>query len=627
MTNASRRASRWGRLLFIGAGLLTLAALVSDSNTRAAQKTDKGKTTAPQVFNDIIAKPKDSKGNEVEVGIDVIAFINEQLEKGWKDNKLTPADRCTDYEFIRRASLDLIGRIAKVSEIAEFMNDPPQYRRSALIERLLANPEFANHFANIWTNMLLTRSIGDPYHSQMHLWLFEQFSNDKGNIGWDKVVTQLLSDSGRTSDTNPDKERPAVTYILAHLGEQIPPGNGNANWKENGRFDMVPVTSRTTRLFLGLRTQCTQCHDHPFNDEWRQSHFWGVNAFFRQVDAPNGRITPMGAAKKKKKGEMGKQQFSLVDNPGFNVEALVPYERRNGLVQYSKPVFLFGEKLPVPKKPGEVVNRRQELAKFLTKNDYFGKAFANRMWGHFFGRSFTKDPDDFGEHNPISHPVLLDKIAKEWTGRFKHDPKMLVRWICNSRAYGLSSVANETNDKSDAEPFFSRTLLKAMSPEQLFESLMVATEAKAGQNKDARADMREKWLNKLVLNFGDDEGSEGTFNGTVVQALLMMNGQEINSAIMEKDSGTLSKIFAKYGKNLVGNSPGNLDARRGAMKALYLAALNRPPNDREMNHVLSDTVMRFPKMPGRARDLAFYHGYFQDMFWALLNSNEFILNH
>ncbi len=615
MTNASRRASRWGRLLFIAAGLLTLTALLDDSSTRAAQQTGKGKTT-PQLINDLVVTPKDNKGNEVEVGLDVIAFLNEQIEKGWKDNKLTPAERCTDYEFIRRASLDLIGRIAKVNEIAQFMSDPPQYRRSALIERLLASPEFANHFANIWTNMLLTRAIGDPYHSQMHLWLYEQFSNEKGNVGWDKIVTHLLSDSGRTSDVNPDNERPAATYILAHMGEQIPAGNGNANWKENGRFDMVPVTSRTTRLFLGLRTQCTQCHDHPLNDEWKQFHFWGVNAFFRQADVgPSGRILP--GAPKKKKGEMGKQQFELKDNSGFNVEAIVPYERRNGIIQYAKPVFLFGEKMPAGAK-----NRRAELAKLVTKNDYFGKAFVNRMWGHFFGRSFTKEPDDFGLHSQISHPVLLERLSKEWTTKYKHDPKALIRWICNSRAYGLSSISNDTNDKTDAEPFFSRMLLKAMSPEQLFESLMIATEFKAG-DKAGRQALRNEWLDRLVVNFGDDEGSEGTFNGTVVQALLMMNGKDINAAILDKSSGTLSKIFAKYGQALVTNP----QARREAMKTLYLAALNRPPNDRELERNLSDVVMRFPKMPRRPRDLAFYHGFYQDMMWALLNSNEFILNH
>src|SRR4029077_10508447 len=108
-------------------------------------------------------------------------------------------------------------------------------------------------------------------------------------------------------------------FVLAHLGDAVQGGG------ENGSWDMVPVTSRTTRLFLGLRTQCVQCHDHPFNGEWKQENFWGINAFFRQVDTPRGR-PQMG---KKKKGE-ALSQLELVDNKNLNVKGLVPYERRSG---------------------------------------------------------------------------------------------------------------------------------------------------------------------------------------------------------------------------------------------------------------------------------------------------------
>src|SRR5437773_2230306 len=111
MANASRRAFRCGQLLFLAAGLLMLATLASDSKSQGTAQKDKA--APPQVFNDILAK-----GVE---GVDVVALINQEIAKGWKGNKLTPAERCTDYEFIRRASLDLIGRIAKVNEIAEFM--------------------------------------------------------------------------------------------------------------------------------------------------------------------------------------------------------------------------------------------------------------------------------------------------------------------------------------------------------------------------------------------------------------------------------------------------------------------------------------------------------------------------
>ena len=128
------------------------------------------------------------------------------------------------------------------------------------------------------------------------------------------------------------------------------------------------------------------------------------------------------------------------------------------------------------------VNRRKELAKFITTSPYFAKAFINRTWGHFFGKSFTKDNvDDFGEHNPVTNPELLDRLAEDWAKKYNHNPRELIRWICNSRAYSLASVANKTNDKPEDEVFFSRMLLKSMSPEQLFDSLMVATQAKVAQ--------------------------------------------------------------------------------------------------------------------------------------------------
>jgi hypothetical protein len=601
MAKAILRLSRLGRLVLVGVGLLGLGILVGGPGTPAAAQKSKvdAKAIKPKVEPQVV---KDVMVSDVG-GAEQVAFIDEQIEKGWADNKLEPAERCSDYTFIRRASLDLIGRIAKVSEIQKFMADPPAERRSRLIERLLASEEFPNHFANVWANMLMTRSGAKLYRDQLHLWLYDEF--EKKGTNWKTIVTALLTAEGDTNDNG------AVNFILAHLGEEFG-GRGQKRglsdlWKENGRYEMVPVTSRSMRLFLGLRIQCTQCHDHPFNDEWRQHHFWGVNAFFRQVDTPDGRPGMM----MKKKGQGGRQKFRLLDNSNFNEEGIVPYERRNGLVEFQKSVFLDGRKMPADAK-----RRRQELAKLVVSSDYFAKAFVNRMWGHFLGRSFTKDPDDFGDHSPVSHPALLDKLAKDWATKYQYDPRAVIRWICNSRAYGLSSVANPTNDKADAEPFFSRMLLKVMTPEQLFDSLMTATEAKAGQAKETRQELKDKWLGRLIVNFGDDEGSEGTFNGTVVQALLMMNGEDINRAITDKEHGTVAAILKRKNVN-----------QRSAMHDLYMAALNRPPSETEYARILNPRMINFPRLPGRPHNAAFISAFYQDLFWALLNSNEFILNH
>src|SRR5262245_22818458 len=270
---------------------------------------------------------------------------------------------------------------------------------------------------------------------------------------------------------------------------------------------------------------------------------------------------------------------------------------------------------------GTETTRRKGLAKFIIKSPYFAKVGVNRMWALFLGLSFTKiAPDDFGEHNQVSHPELLDRLAEDWAKKYDHDPKQLIRWICNSRAYGLSSVANPTNDKPDDEPFFARMLMKSMTPEQLFESLMVATQAKVAQTKESRMALKQEWLDKLIVNFGDDEGNEGSFNGTVVQALMLMNGQDLNTAVMDKDNGTVAAVIKAY----AAKGP---QAYRLAMRDLYMAALNRPPTEKEYTRVLNPKMFTLPKTPATKDATAFWTGFYQDMFWACLNSSEFILNH
>ncbi|MCI0640390.1 MAG: DUF1549 and DUF1553 domain-containing protein [Gemmataceae bacterium] len=622
----SQKQSRRPHLFTLVAGALVMAGLVLAQTETTAQTKKDAKEKAAS-FVDVMVV---TAGGAEQVG-----FINEQIEAKWKENKITPSERCSDYEFIRRASLDIIGRIAKVDEINRFLKDPPERRRSKLIERLLGAydeaeksnyaEEFATNWANQWTNMLLTRTgTGKMYQEQMRDWLYTMFKEEpKADAkdpkesqpekekkpvqryvpNWSKIVTDLVSAEGETNDNQ------AVNFILAHLGEQI-----RDDPTTNGKYDMVPVTSRTTRLFLGLRTQCVQCHDHPFNSEWGQHHFWGINAFYRQAD-PTGRPSMM--AQKKKKG-MAAQQITLRENRTLNVKGLVPYERRSGVLLFTDAMFLDGKKMA--KNIPADSNRRKELAKFIVTSPWFAKSYVNRMWGHFFGRSFTKDGvDDFGEHNPISHPELLDKLADDWANKYQHNPKDLIRWICNSQAYGLSSVANKTNDKAEDEAFFARMLLKAMTPEQLFESLMTATDAKVGQAKESKHDLREKWLESLIVNFGDDEGNEGSFNGTVVQALLLMNGQDINEAIMDQQSGTVGYVLRRYAA-----SP---TAARDAMTHLYLAALNRPPRADEFAKILSPKMYSFRPGSPAQNPTVFWTAYYQDIFWAVLNSNEFILNH
>lgn len=602
--------SRWGWT----AGLMVLvgcfSGLIISSDAHGQKpKTAPPKTTpaAPPKKEAVPSGRRSVAEAEAAMNSPQVAEINKQIEKGWKDNKvgekgdiaIKPSDRCTDFEFIRRASLDIIGRIATVDEINAFMRDPVATRRAMLIERLLDSDEYAENWANIWSVWLMTRTGPSDrtgrqtYREQMQLWLEEQFSK-KGH-GWDKIVHDLITASG---DTN---ENGAVNFILAHLGEPTPPPKVN----EEGRFSFVPVTSRTTRLFLGLQTQCTQCHDHPFNPQWKQKHFWGVNAFFRQVERQgNVMMRP-----NQRPDELPK--LTLKENSNLNAANAVFYETRKAVVLSTRATFLDNKKYD----PKADKGRRDQLAEFITSHEYFAKAYVNRMWGHFFGRGMTvngKDVDDFGEHNGETHPELLEYLSKEFKNQgVYYDPRALVRWICNSKAYGLSCVANNTNDKPEAEPFFTRMLLKSMSPEQLFQSLWVSTYANpraiVKRTTAERKDIRNRWMQQLTVNFGDDEGNETTFNGTVVQALLLMNGKEINDAINDKD-GPVAAAMRISPKSVLDN--------------LYLSTLNRPPTAKEVQGI-GASMRPTPALLGEKNPAAPW----QDLFWALLNSSEFILNH
>lgn len=528
-----------------------------------------------------------SPGSDVP---EMAKLINDKLEAGWKANKILPSPFVDDYEFIRRASLDIVGRVATPDEIKKFLADPEDKRRSLLIERLLKHEDYARHWANLWSNWLLTRA-GDfgrgKYHDQMILWLEDQFAQNKPYHEW---VTKLLTATGKNSDNG------AVNFFLAHLGEPIP----QAKQREEGQFEMVPLTSRITRVFLGTQVQCAQCHAHPFFESLKQESFWGVNAFLRQLRREGApmRRQPMN----------NRPDLTLRDDESINPDANVFFELRNGKVRMWHAEFLpeAGKERGIrldPKKKG--LQRREELARLLVEHEMFTKAIVNRMWGLFFGRGFVNPIDDFNDNSPPSHPELLNELA----ARFKHynyDLKKLIRWMTHSHAYHLSYVANKSNDKIEHETQFSRMILKALSPEQLFESLMTATQADRATTPAEKKRLREEWLNQLITNFGDDEGNEVTFNGTIVQALLMMNGKNINDAI-SSPKGAVALAMLKGRPDLI-------------IRELYLATLNRPPRKGELNNI----VNKMKLSPGfRDSPKAAY----EDLFWALLNSNEFIINH
>lgn len=598
--------------------------------------------------------------------------INDELGKAWKVADLKPSKKATDYEFVRRAFIDIVGRIPTAEEVKDFAEaDGSANKRARLVHRLLydksykpkfserVNPkdpktavtydyagEYARNFANIWGVWLMTRGgVAEVYHEQLELWLEDEFSK---NTPWNEMVKQLITAKGKTNDNG------AVAFVMAHLGENVPAKDQNMY----GKFDAVPITSRVTRLFLGIQTNCIQCHDHPFNPEWKQDNFWGVNAFFRQVDRDGTPALREGNGGKKK---MTALAVGLKDNSDLNRGGRIFFERRSGIMHAQKPNFLpnlaeLEKDGSMPKRPmppdADGKSRREVLADYIVQHDNFAKAYVNRMWAHFFGRGMNELPaaDDFGGHNKVVHPDLLNKLAADFI-HYGYDTKKLIEWICDSDAYSLSYQANGLPDgkggnaRDEAAPYFTRMQLKSMSPEVLFESLETATRLDMAPDKDAKKAKKEAWMAKLTRNFGDDEGNEVTFNGTIVQALLMMNGEEINSEISRTDgTSAVDKAMAKH--RGVGNE-------MAVVNELYLMALARHPSA----SVSVSTPLKDPKtgkdkvdpkgkpiMSAPTSEAAFlgqqvsalksrgagpqqWKAFYEDVYWSLLNTNEFILNH
>jgi Protein of unknown function (DUF1549)/Protein of unknown function (DUF1553) len=598
-------------------------------------------------------------------------FINEKLAEAAKAADLKFSKKASDYEFVRRAYIDIIGRIPSSEEVKDFAEaDGSANKRAKLVHRLLydkdyhpkvserVNPkdpktaitydyasEYARNFSNIWGVWLMTRGgVAEVYHEALELWLEEHFSK---NTPWNEIVKQLLTATGKTNENG------AVAFIMAHLGEAVPAKDQMAY----GKFDAVPITSRVTKTFLGVQTNCIQCHDHPFNPEWKQDNYWGMNAFFRQIERDGTPAPKEGNAGKKK---MTALPVSLRDNPELNKGARIFFERRSGIMHAQKPNFLPNlSELdgPIPRRsiPADSSkSRREVMAEFIVQHDNFGKAYVNRMWAHFFGRGMNELPaaDDFGGHNKVVHEDLLKKLAADFVSE-GYDSKKLIEWICCSDAYSLSYQANGLPDgkggnaKDEAAPYFTRMQLKSMSPEVLFESLEVATRLDMAPDKDAKKTKKEQWMEKLTRNFGDDEGNEVTFNGTIIQALLMMNGGEINSEISRTD-GT-SAVDKAMNRNKASGGYNEM----GVINELYLMALARRPSsqatiylpvkdpktgkdklDSKGKPIMSGPIsesgflsQQVTAMKNRGPNQTQWKAFFEDVFWSLLNTNEFILNH
>ena len=395
-------APRRGNLL---AGLIvaTFCAIIVLSLKTAGIEADQSATEKPSSPNAA------SSGRTPDVA-GTVALIDEQIAAVWTNRQIKPSPPADDAEFLRRVTLDLIGRIPSLKEARSFLDDSSGDKRSRLIERLLASSEYAAHWSHVWRRLLMPEAGINPQALSLapgfEAWLAQRLSD---NTGYDQIVRELLTTPivRNTSAGAEPGGKPAADVTAYYLAKDASPEN---------------LASGTARVFLGIRLECAQCHDHPFAS-WKREQFWGYAAFFASIQ-------------KQTQGDLTVPSGEVADR----WELAIPGTETIAPASYPDGTF------PVPQYR---VRGRQTLADWMTsaKNPYFARATVNRLWCYFFGRGLVDPVDDMvAGDSRSSHPELLDVLAREFAERH-FDLKFLIRAIVSSRAYQLTSSAAPTTPR------------------------------------------------------------------------------------------------------------------------------------------------------------------------------------
>ena len=487
-----------------------------------------------------------------------VNYIDELVNLKLKKLRIEPSGKSSDEAFLRRLYVDLVGMVPTEEEYTRFMTSTDPAKRDKLIDELLGRKEFTEVWVSKWAEWLMMRSSNQTSLKSITLyytWLSEQIAD---NVPLDKMVREILGANGGTF-----KNPPTNFY-------QIEP-------------DRLKVAENVAQIFMGMRTQCAQCHNHPF-DRWTMDDYYSFAAFFSQI----GRKT----------GEDYREQI-VFNSGGGEVNHLV-----GGRVM--PPVFLGGGPADVAGK-----DRRVVLADWLAspKNPYFAQNFVNRIWHHFFNIGIVEPVDDVRVSNPASNSPLLAELAKRFT-ESNYDFKGLVRDICRSEAYQRSTEKNATN-ATDERNFASQTLRRIKA-----ESMLdIISQVTSTQDKFPRLPLGARAVQiadgatstYFLTTFGRATretacSCEVKMEPTLSQALHLMNGDTTNNKIQQ------GGLIAALQKEKV--PPEQI------VEKLYIRALSRKPTADEAAALKS----LFVEGSDHKRAL-------DDIFWALLNSREFLFNH
>jgi hypothetical protein len=504
------------------------------------------------------------------------AKIDTLLAARWTAKNAKAAPGADDAEFLRRVYLDLVGRIPPASTVREFLDDKAPDKRRKLVEDLLESPLYVQHFATTWRAVILPPTNNNQFqfaNPGFRLWIEQQV---RDNVPYDKMAREVL--------TVPvvGLGQPGVVRGVPNTAGPSPAAYYDANERKPEN-----LAEHTSKVFLGVRLGCAQCHHHPFAS-WKKHQFWEFAAFFANVQP----LQRVGG---------GRLPQPMPD---------VGFKRTIGIPNTDKVVEGRFLDKTAPKWQDKV-DSRVTLADWVTSadNPFFARTGANRMWGHFFGIGLIDPVDDEPtDENPISHPELLELLTKQFVAH-KFDVKYLIKAITATEAYQRSSA--QTHASQSDSRLFARMALRGLTPEQLFDSLAQATGynervpdtgtrvSVVGRGASPRAE--------FLAKFASQERRTET-ETSILQALSLMNGKFISDATSVERSKTLAAVA---------DAPFLNTTQR--VEALFLAALSRRPRPEE-----SDRLVVYVNGGGPRSDAS---AALTDVFWALLNSSEFILNH
>lgn len=488
-----------------------------------------------------------------------VNYIDELVDAKLSELRLEPSQQSTDAEFIRRVTIDIVGMLPTPEEVQTFVADTSPNKRAAKIDELLEREEFSQIWGLKWAELLLVRTENNRVdYKAMFLysqWLKEQMAN---GTPLDVMVRDLLSASGSSLN------KPQVNFY------QIEP-------------DTKKIAENVAQSFLGIRLQCAQCHNHPF-DRWTMDDYYGFNAFFAQISRKRG----------------SDYREWMVYNRGGG-ETSHPVDNRQ-----MPPKFLGGE---TPETKGK--DRRAVMAEWVTsaENPWFARSIANRVWAHFMGQGIVEPVDDFRVSNPPSNPELLDAVGTNLVD-YEYDLRLLIRDICNSNVYQRSSVSNASNQTDLTN--FSRAQTRRISAETLLDCICQVTEVQQklpglplGTRAVEIADGRSS--SYFLTTFGRARresvcACEVRSEPTLSQALHLLNGQTVHGKVKQ---GKLAVTMLD-----AGNTPMEV------VDEIYLRCLARKPTDAERQQ-LAEVLGENEKPTDEL----------EDIFWALLNSREFLFNH